>query len=435
MGCDMVVALPAATADRRTLFGFNSDRSVRAGHPLHRTLGREHATGEKLHTSTIELPQAHQTYTALGSQPMGWWGYTHGLNEHGLAIGHTALCNRLRSTRPGLTSGDLTRLVLERCRSARQAVDCLTALIERHGQCPPPTDPTSSANYDYLIADPTEAFSVETAGHYWACQEAQQVKAGSNVCLIRQDWDRISPGLADRAIREGWWAGDGSKLDFAGALAECPVGESSGLRRWGRATLLLEQQNGHVDANYLRNLLCDHYEGTHFEIDQQSPVPGPVPICQHARGATAGGTTLSLVAELAVDPPRVGMVWCAFGPPCSSVYFPFPFDADPPRPFALGDTEPDTREFWRRVDRLAKLVFEQARVRESFGRLQSRYELEAEEFALESNPTRQRSDPARMQHIAAHFVQHCLEELEGALATLESDLQLSGSSSVSAIRR
>jgi hypothetical protein len=34
-----------------------------------------------------------------------------------------------------------------------------------------------------------------------------------------QDWNRISPGLGQHAISQGWWPGDGSKLDFVGALS------------------------------------------------------------------------------------------------------------------------------------------------------------------------------------------------------------------------
>src|SRR6266852_4485967 len=100
----------------------------------------------------------------------------------------------LRSWLPSRTTGgDLVRLALERSHSARQAVDLLGELIERHGQSSPPGNcyPAGGDN-GFLIADGAEAFAVETAGHHWVYQEIKEVRAVSNVCLIRQDWDRIS---------------------------------------------------------------------------------------------------------------------------------------------------------------------------------------------------------------------------------------------------
>src|SRR5207302_1211080 len=142
-----------------------------------------------------------------------------------------------------LSASELCRLALERSRSARQAVDCLTDLIRRCGQ----GDARQRAGGDaaFLLADASEAFLIEAGGRYWVCQEAREVRAVSDVSTVHQDWDRICEGLSAEAIGRGWWNGDGSKLDFAAAVAATP--EELSLRRWGRATLLLEQQSGHID--------------------------------------------------------------------------------------------------------------------------------------------------------------------------------------------
>ena len=100
MGCDMVVALGRATVDGGTLFGQNSDRSAGRWHVLRRTAGRTCAADEKVRTRFLELPQARQTFTVLGSQPEGWWGYTHGINERGLVAGCSALeCQRSNASK------------------------------------------------------------------------------------------------------------------------------------------------------------------------------------------------------------------------------------------------------------------------------------------------------------------------------------------------
>src|SRR5688572_30758914 len=134
MGCDLVVALGRATVDGQTLFGQNTNLPANQPGPLHRTPGRPFAVGEKTHTQHLELPQVRQTYTAVGCRPEGEWGYHHGVNEHGLAVGCTALRGKLRCPQPFLTGPDLVRLALERCRSATQAMDLVTDLIGRHGQ-------------------------------------------------------------------------------------------------------------------------------------------------------------------------------------------------------------------------------------------------------------------------------------------------------------
>ena len=101
----------------------------------------------------------------------------------------------MRLDAPGLTGCDLVRLALERGPTARQALEALTSLIARHGQgsfAEADDNPDSAI----LIADAHEAFLVEASGTGWVCQEVREVRAASDVCTVRQDWDAIAPGLA-----------------------------------------------------------------------------------------------------------------------------------------------------------------------------------------------------------------------------------------------
>jgi dipeptidase len=274
-----------------------------------------------------------------------------------------------------------------------------------------------------LISDAKEAFAVETAGRHWVYQEIGEVRAAGNACIIRQDWDRISPGLSDYVAGQGWWRCDGSKLDFAAAVTENPMGHASGLRRWGRATLLLEQQNGNIDSDFVRQLLGDHYEGTSFEVDPWAAGQGPLPLCQH--GISAGdaqslATGTSLVAQINGQGNALNIVWCAFGPPCTNVYFPLFLEGDIPEVFS-GDSA-SAEHLWTRSQHLDQQLRSDSDrrgpVREILARLQNRLDQDAEEFAAEGAALKQKGALQELQRLSGLAMQHSLELYESALSSL-----------------
>ena len=403
---DMAVALGACTVDRHTLFAHSSARPSRQLPQLLLTPGRSFAAGEMV-APALPLPQVRQTCTVLGSQPAGEWGFEHGVNEYGVAVGRTSHQTKLQSPGPCLTGADLVRLALERAHSAAQAVELLTGLIERHGQGRYTGGPAGAGDSVLLVADGKEAFLIEAAGMHWVVQELQQVRAVSDVGIVRQDWNRISRGLAGHVIEQGWWPCDGSKLDFAGSLSADPIGLASALRRWGRATVMLEQQSGHIDLAFLRRLLADHYEMTSSEIDPFRLGSGPTPICQHGHG---GGTwtASSLVASLGSDGNRLAPAWCAFGPPCIAVFFPIFLEGDLPLGYG--------RSLWEGMQNLNEHL-QQAQHRlpvchEALARVQARMDQETEEFIADRSALKQAGSRDELQRQATYFMQHNLEQFQ-----------------------
>jgi dipeptidase len=298
-------------------------------------------------------------------------------------------------------------------------------LLERHGHGAVPDGPADGGgDHSLLVADASEAYLVETAGRFWVYQEIKQVRAASNLCTIHQDWDRISPGLGAYAISQGWWPGDGSKLDFADALAVNPVGETSALRRWGRATLLLEQQNGHIDLDCMRRMLGDHYEGTHFEVDPLAALKGPAPLCQHGNAPGAIPTATSMIATLGRESGLLPIVACAFGPPCLTVYFPLFLEGALPEAFgqAGGDVHADTMS--ARIYCLNERVRAEPRrwaaVRERMSLLQEDFDREANEVAAEGADLKRRGEHAAVENLTTAFMQHNLELFDEVLTEFGS---------------
>jgi secernin len=114
MGSDMVVAMKEASASGTTLFGLNHHAAPAQQHRLQQIHRQDHDLGEKVNATTLQLPQVRQTYSVLGMQPIGQWGFTHGVNEHRVVIGVTHWLSRIASTPQGLAGTDLVRLTLER---------------------------------------------------------------------------------------------------------------------------------------------------------------------------------------------------------------------------------------------------------------------------------------------------------------------------------
>jgi secernin len=409
MGFDMVVALPGTTPDGQTLFGHNGSRPGDEGQALHRQSARAHAPGEALIFGSLAIPQARQTHSILGWQSAGQWGYRHGLNEHRVVAGCNPIQTRLQSEGAGLSGPDLVRIALERGTSARQARDVILDLICRHGQAGIGSEEPNSS---FLVADLKEAFVLETSGKHWAEQEIHAVRAVSDVCHLHQDWDRISRGLADLAISRGWWPEDGSKLDFANVVAPTERESAPSLRRWGRATLLLEQNSGRLDRPLFRRLLCDHFENSVISVDAFDSPLLEQSICNHGAEASAPLTAMSFIAELNELPVQLPIAWCAFGPPCSSAYFPIPLLGDLP-PALRATANENGCAIWRTVVRLlSQCRHDPIRwqlCREEMARVQIRFDENCRDLLLDATQLRAAGKGTELERLTESFMQHNVE--------------------------
>ncbi|MDA0707106.1 MAG: C69 family dipeptidase [Proteobacteria bacterium] len=158
------------------LAGFGDERS---SHWLSIVPAQEHAPGSTVRVGAtasadlpgelIDIPQAARTYRYISMDYSYFAGFpapltNGGMNEHGLAVRDVALPSRreLVEMTPALQHGpnysDLARIALERARTAREAVQVLSEIIDTHGY-------TTYGGNSHVFADANEGWvMLEFAG-------------------------------------------------------------------------------------------------------------------------------------------------------------------------------------------------------------------------------------------------------------------------------
>jgi secernin len=306
--CDTLCAI----ANGHTLFAKDSDRPPDEAQVVESYVARP--SGGKLRTQYLEIPD-EGAFALVGSRPTWLWGFEHGVNEHRVAIGNEAVYSTATvSTDPeGLIGMDLVRLGLERGRTARAAVDAMTSLLERHGQSGDCYEAGGSYHSSFLVADPSEAWVLETAGATWAAERFTRDAAISNRIGLGADWDLASSDVAP-----------GSDFDvFRDPTTDTGFADV----RLQASRACLARVGDPPTAGELTEHLRDHGSG-----GRGMPAKDEFTVCMHIRGVS--NTTAAMVCDLPQDPAQPTKVWAALGSPCVSVFVPFTF---PDVPEVLSD--------------------------------------------------------------------------------------------------
>ncbi len=198
--CDCLVALAPATGGPFTLFAKNSDRPPTEPHDVEWSPARRDR--ELVRATHITVDGAlSDTLGCVLSRPRWCWGAEHGVNVAGVAIGNEAVYTTLdpRNAPPALIGMDLVRLGLERGDTAATATQVITDLLDRYGQGGSGHDETVVGGQrpywsSFLVADPTEAWVIETSGSIWMTERVDPrgaaVRAISNRTTI-PEFDRV----------------------------------------------------------------------------------------------------------------------------------------------------------------------------------------------------------------------------------------------------
>ena len=262
--CDTFVALSDATLGGGVIFGKNSDRPGGEVQDVVAFPAQRHAAGDTVQCTTLQIPQASQTFAVILSKPRWMWGAEMGANEHGVVIGNEAVWTTEAYAETGLLGMDLVRLGLERGATAFDALQWIVNLMAEHGQGGNCAE-HFAMNYHntYLLADRTEAWVLETAGQYWV---AEKITSGtrtiSNSLSIHGMGDLRHPELY-RVMARGQKGtektADGPAFDFAVYFSGVEDGGTlSPFSREGRVRQLCRRNEGEFTVETAKSILRDH---------------------------------------------------------------------------------------------------------------------------------------------------------------------------------
>ena len=261
--CDTLVALGNSTFDGSVIFGKNSDRPYDEVQLISYIPRTRHPKAMDLKCTYISIPQITETAAVLLSQPWWMWGAEMGANEYGVVIGNEAVYSRELLKKIGLLGMDLLRLGLERGKSAKESLDVIVNLLEKHGQgggCAY-NDPSWMYHNSYIIADSKEAYVLETADEWWVVEKVIDVRSISNSLSIRGKGDFKNRGIINHAINKGYCKDDQDfdfAVSFSGSLIPSIPSQYS---REGKSNILLKEGIGKIMPNLMMNFLRDHEAG------------------------------------------------------------------------------------------------------------------------------------------------------------------------------
>lgn len=236
-----------------------------------------------------KIPEARVTYNVLGN-----------INEHQVAIAETTFGGRpeLVDTTGIIDYGSLMYIALQRSKTAREAIDIMTSLVQEYGYY--------SSGESFSVADPNELWVLELIGKggkekgaVWVAVRIPDdcISAHANQARIRKfdmkDKKNVlySKDVVKFARKMGYYNGSDADFDFAAAY--CPA-DFGGLRycdarvwsffnmfadadmskyvAWasGDATAepmpLYFKPKSAISLQDVQRGMRDHYEGTPFDI-------------------------------------------------------------------------------------------------------------------------------------------------------------------------
>ncbi|MBN8702330.1 MAG: C69 family dipeptidase [Bacteroidetes bacterium] len=345
--CDTFVALPKATTDGSLILSKNSDREPDEAQAIIH-IPQKKNTEKTLQCTYISIPQVSETYECILSKPFQMWGAEMGVNAHGLAIGNEAVFTKVKfdKKKVGLTGMDLLRLALERCKNAKEAIDCITSLLATHGQNANGGYKNKNFYYhnSFIIADTKDAWVLETAGNEWALERVKDIRSISNKLSISTNADQLSSEAKTFAQQNKWWDGK-SAFDFQKNYSDwlyTTVGRAA--KRQACTMELGMKKNGQLTIADCISILQTH------NIEESTFKPSKAntgSICMHRTSLlNPSSTTGSMIAKIRKQGAYT--IWLTgTSMPCLSIYIPFFFGTNSMHKIPSPSATADNSLWWR----------------------------------------------------------------------------------------
>ena len=310
MACTNFVVGKDASVDGSTMVSYAADSYALYGF-LHHAPAADYAEGAVREVKDWDtgkplcsIPQVAHTYNVVGN-----------MNEHQLTIGETTWGGRPElEVGEGIDYGSLIYIALERCKTAREAIKCMTDLVAEYGY--------ASSGETFSIADPNEVWLMELIGKgkvekgaVWVATRipddciaahANQARFTTINFKDKENW-MWSKDVVKFARKQGYYTGKKDEdfnfqeayapYDFSG-LYVCEARVWSFFRKFsndmdkyfdfasgktfvetggkyaGERMPLYIKPNHKVSAQELKDCMRDQYEGTPLDITQ-GPDAGP----------------------------------------------------------------------------------------------------------------------------------------------------------------
>ena len=310
MACTNFLVGKDASVDGSTMVSYAADSYALYGF-LHHSPAADYAEGAVREVKDWDtgkplcsIPQVAHTYNVVGN-----------MNEHQLTIGETTWGGRPElEVGEGIDYGSLIYIALERCKTAREAIKCMTDLVAEYGY--------ASSGETFSIADPNEVWMMGLIGKgkvekgaVWVATRVPDdcIAAHANQARFttinfkdKENW-MWSKDVVKFARKQGYYTGKKDEdfnfqeayapYDFSG-LYVCEARVWSFSRKFsndmdkyydfatgktfvetggkyaGERMPLYIKPNHKVTAQALKDCMRDQYEGTPLDITQ-GPDAGP----------------------------------------------------------------------------------------------------------------------------------------------------------------
>jgi len=368
--CTSLIAAKQATADGSVLVTYAADSHTLYGelYNTKATTGNPKGTMRQvIEWDTAkplgQIPQPADTYTTIGN-----------MNEHGVAIVESTWGGREELDGAGkgglIDYGSLIYITLERARTAREALDIMTSLVNEYGY--------ASSGESFTIGDGNEVWILELIGKgsfgkgaVWVAQRIPDdcISGHANHPRIHKfplkDKKNCiySPDVIKFARERGYFTGRDEDFSFSSAYAPIDFGAvrgcdarvwayfnkyASGMEKYlpwvmeGKGEplpLYVKPDKEKLDARKMQWMMRDHFEGTPMDMTVDIGAgPFKVPYrwrpmeftvdsvkYVHERAIATQQTGFSLVAQLNSSAPESmkGILWFGTDDANTSVYVPF----------------------------------------------------------------------------------------------------------------